>query len=72
MATQVVGKASGETTSYVSLDSCTKEGHSESCGPLSIPQTAQGTAQATKTPSINAPTEALNKGSRCRRMGDSN
>ena len=36
MATQVVGKASRETTSYVSLGSCTKEGHSESCGPLSI------------------------------------
>ena len=36
MATQVVGKASRETTSYVSLGSCTKEGHSESCGPLPI------------------------------------
>jgi hypothetical protein len=36
VATQVVGKASRETTSYVSLDSCTKEGHGKRCGPLSI------------------------------------
>jgi len=35
-------------------------------------ETAQATAQAAKTPSINASTEALNQGSCWRRMGDSN
>jgi hypothetical protein len=33
---------------------------------------AHTTAQAAKTPSINAPTEALNQRSCWRRMGDSN
>jgi hypothetical protein len=70
VATQVVGKESRETTSYVSLGSCTKEGHGESHGPLSMPRTAQGIAQVANTPSINAPTEALNQGSCWRRMGE--